>query len=88
MVIPAAAIQNGSQGTFVYVVKQDQTVEVRPVTVGVTEGNIASIDNGLAAGEKVVTDGQDRLQAGVDGGRAHGCPTGACGRRKRRRSSS
>lgn len=65
LVIPAAAIQNGSQGTFVYVVKQDQTVEVRPVTVGVTEGNIASIANGLAAGEKVVTDGQDRLQAGV-----------------------
>jgi multidrug efflux system membrane fusion protein len=65
LVIPAAAIQNGSQGTFVYVVKQDQSVEVRPVTVGVTEGNIASIANGLAAGEKVVTDGQDRLQAGV-----------------------
>jgi multidrug efflux system membrane fusion protein len=65
LVIPSAAIQNGSQGTFVYVVKQDQTVEVRPITVGVTEGNIASIANGLAAGEKVVTDGQDRLQAGV-----------------------
>ena len=43
IVIPAAAIQNGSQGTFVYVVKQDKTVEVRPVTVGSTEGNIASI---------------------------------------------
>ena len=65
IVIPAAAIQNGSQGTFVYVVKQDQTVEVRPVTVAVTEGNIASISAGLAAGEQVVTDGQDRLQAGV-----------------------
>jgi membrane fusion protein, multidrug efflux system len=65
IVIPSAAIQNGSQGTFVYVVKKDQTVEVRPITVGVTEGNIASIANGLAAGEQVVTDGQDRLQAGV-----------------------
>jgi membrane fusion protein, multidrug efflux system len=65
IVIPAAAVQNGSQGTFVYVVKQDQTVEVRPVTVAVTEGNIASISAGLAAGEQVVTDGQDRLQAGV-----------------------
>jgi len=65
IVIPSAAIQNGSNGTFVYVVKQDQTVEVRPVTVAVTEGNIASISAGLAAGEQVVTDGQDRLQAGV-----------------------
>jgi membrane fusion protein, multidrug efflux system len=65
IVIPAAAIQNGSQGTFVYVVKQDKTVEVRPITVGVTEANIASIAKGLNAGEQVVTDGQDRLQAGV-----------------------
>jgi membrane fusion protein, multidrug efflux system len=65
IVIPSAAIQNGSQGTFVYVVKQDKTVEVRPVTVAVTEGNIASISAGLTAGEQVVTDGQDRLQAGV-----------------------
>jgi multidrug efflux system membrane fusion protein len=65
IVIPAAAIQNGSQGTFVYVVKDDKTVDVRPVTVGVTEGNIASISKGLSAGEMVVTDGQDRLQAGV-----------------------
>lgn len=65
IVIPAAAIQNGSQGTFVYVVKADKTVDVRPVTVGVTEGNIASISSGLAAGDVVVTDGQDRLQAGV-----------------------
>jgi membrane fusion protein, multidrug efflux system len=65
IVIPSASIQNGSQGTFVYVVKQDKSVEVRPVTVAVTEGNIASISAGLAAGEQVVTDGQDRLQAGV-----------------------
>ena len=65
IVIPSAAIQNGSNGTFVYVVKQDKTVEVRPVTVQVTEGNIAAISAGLTAGEQVVTDGQDRLQAGV-----------------------
>ena len=65
IVIPSAAIQNGSQGTFVYVVKKDQTAEVRPITVGVTEGNISSVASGLTAGEQVVTDGQDRLQAGV-----------------------
>ena len=46
-IVPSAAIQNGSQGTFVYVVKQDKTVEVRPVTVGVTEGTISSIAKGL-----------------------------------------
>jgi len=65
LVIPSAAIQTGSQGTFVYVVKQDRTVEVRPVTVAVTEGNISSISSGLTGGETVVTDGQDRLQEGV-----------------------
>jgi multidrug efflux system membrane fusion protein len=65
IVIPSAAIQTGSQGTFVYLVKQDHTVDVRPVTVAVTEGNISSISSGLTGGEMVVTDGQDRLQEGV-----------------------
>jgi membrane fusion protein, multidrug efflux system len=64
-VIPVAAIQTGAQGTFVYVVKSDQTAEVRPLSVGITEGNIASVDSGLSAGEVVVTDGQDRLRAGM-----------------------
>ena len=40
--VPAAAVQRGTQGTFVYVVKPDQTVEVRPVKVGVTEGDLVS----------------------------------------------
>ena len=51
MIVPSAAIQRGSQGTFVYVVKADNTVEMRPVTVGITEGNDASIDSGLEAGD-------------------------------------
>jgi multidrug efflux system membrane fusion protein len=63
-IIPAAAVQNGAQGSFVYVVKSDKTVEVRPVTVGITQGTIVSIDKGLAAGDQVVTEGQDRLRAG------------------------
>jgi multidrug efflux system membrane fusion protein len=63
-IIPAAAVQNGAQGAFVYVVKSDKTVEVRPVTVGITQGTIVSIDKGLAAGDQVVTEGQDRLRAG------------------------
>jgi multidrug efflux system membrane fusion protein len=62
--IPAAALQRGTQGTFVYVVKPDQTVDVRPVTVGVTEGDLVSVDSGVAPGELVVVDGTDGLRAG------------------------
>ena len=46
-VVPSAALQRGPQGSFVYVVKQDKTVEVRPVTVSGTEGNLAEIANGI-----------------------------------------
>jgi len=63
-VIPAAAIQRGPQGTFVYAVKPDKTVEVRPVTVALTEANLSTIAQGIAPGDMVVTDGQDKLQAG------------------------
>ncbi len=63
--VPVAAIQRGNQGTFAYVVKPDSTVEPRPVKVGVTEGNLASIESGLKPGEMVVTDGQDKLQPGA-----------------------
>lgn len=60
--VPVAALQNGNQGQFVFVVRPDKTVEVRPVKVGFTEANTASIDQGLTPGELVVTDGQDKLQ--------------------------
>ena len=63
--VPVAAVQRGNQGTFTYVVKPDDTVEPRMVKLGVTEGNIASIESGLKAGELVVTDGQDKLQPGA-----------------------
>jgi multidrug efflux system membrane fusion protein len=62
-VIPSAALQRGPQGSYVFVVKQDKTVEVRPVTVATTEGNIAQIASGIVPNETVVTDGQDKLQA-------------------------
>jgi multidrug efflux system membrane fusion protein len=65
VVIPSAAIQTGSQGTFVYAVTPDNTVEVRPVRVGITQGNVVSIDKGISPGEQVVTDGQDRLRGGM-----------------------
>jgi len=63
-VIPAAAIQRGPQGTYVFVAKSDNTADIRPVTVAFTQDNLANIASGLSASEVVVTDGQDKLQAG------------------------
>ncbi len=64
-VIPAPAIQRGSQGSFVYVVKADRTATVRPITVGEIQGGEASIKTGLSPGELVVVDGADRLREGT-----------------------
>jgi multidrug efflux system membrane fusion protein len=61
-VVPTAAIQRSPRGPFVYVVKSDQTVEVRPVTVGVTDSDDVAIDTGLSVGEPVVVDGAERLR--------------------------
>jgi multidrug efflux system membrane fusion protein len=63
-VVPAAAIQRGPQGTYVFTVKPDKTAEMRPVTVALTEGSFADISSGLTPGETVVTDGQDKLLPG------------------------
>jgi len=63
-VVPTVAIQRSPRGPFVYVVKSDQTVEARPVTVGVTDGGDVSIDIGLTVGEQVVVDGAERLRDG------------------------
>jgi membrane fusion protein, multidrug efflux system len=64
LVVPAAAIQRGAQGTFVYVVKPGNTVDARTVHVALTEGTLSVVDKGLTGGESVVTDGQDKLQPG------------------------
>jgi multidrug efflux system membrane fusion protein len=63
-VVRAAAIQRSPQSSFVYVVKADQTVAARPVTVGPSDGDDISIDAGLHAGELVVVDGAERLRDG------------------------
>lgn len=63
LVVPTPAIQRGPQGTYVFTVKPDKTVEMRPVNIAVTEGNFTAINNGVNQGELVVTDGQDKLQA-------------------------
>ena len=64
ILIPAAGLQRSQQGLFVYVVKPDQTVQMRSVTVGATQGDVIAIATGLAAGDLVVTDGVDKLQQG------------------------
>ena len=65
VLIPAQAVQRGPQTTYVYVVKPDNTVEMRNVEVGPVEGDLASINKGLSPGESVVTEGVDRLQQGM-----------------------
>ena len=64
-VVPAAAIQRSPQGAFVYVVKADQTAAMRPVTIGVSQGDATAISAGLVPGDLVVTDGVERLRDGV-----------------------
>ncbi|MDZ8023999.1 MAG: efflux RND transporter periplasmic adaptor subunit [Nostoc sp. DedQUE11] len=63
--VPSQAIQTGQQGQFVFLVKPDKTVEMRPVTVGDTIGNETAIKQGLQPGEQIVTDGQFNLVPGV-----------------------
>src|SRR5580693_2910284 len=63
-VLPTAAILRGPQGTFVYLVKPDKTVEAHTVTIALSQGNITVVTSGLNPGDSVVTDGQDKLQTG------------------------
>jgi multidrug efflux system membrane fusion protein len=63
-VVPSEAIQTGQQGQYAFVVKPDQTVEMRVVTVGRTVGHETIVTKGISAGETVVTDGQLRLVPG------------------------
>jgi multidrug efflux system membrane fusion protein len=67
--VPTAAIQrgapNGQQGSYVYVVKSDNTVAVQPISIGPTDGSMTAVNTGLAAGDHVVTDGADRLREGL-----------------------
>ncbi|MDK1377909.1 MULTISPECIES: efflux RND transporter periplasmic adaptor subunit [unclassified Sinorhizobium] len=63
-VIPAVAVQSGQKGDFVYRLTDDDRVELRPVVVAANDGRDAAISSGLAAGDKVVTEGQLDLKAG------------------------
>jgi multidrug efflux system membrane fusion protein len=78
-VVPSAAIQRGPQGTYVFTVKPDKTVEMRNVTVSISQSNFVAITQGLQPGDTVVTDGQDKLQPGTKveirtGGGQNGSP--------------
>lgn len=62
--VPVPAVQRGEPGTFVYVITTDGTVSVRPVKLGPTDGGYTAVLSGLQPGERVVTDGTDRLRDG------------------------
>lgn len=72
VIVPAAAVQQGPAGAFVYVVAADQTVKMTPVHVAMTQGDSAVLEKGLAGGEQVVIEGANQLRNGgkVDTGSA------------------
>ncbi|CAH2408599.1 efflux RND transporter periplasmic adaptor subunit [Mesorhizobium escarrei] len=62
--LPTVAVQPSQKGPFVYVIKPDNTVEMRPVQVALTEGDNSAIGAGLKSGERVVVEGQAKLKSG------------------------
>ncbi len=63
--LPTAGVQRGVPGTFVYLINADSTVSVRPVQLGVTDGDHVEVLSGLAPGDRVVIDGADKLRDGA-----------------------
>lgn len=85
VVAPSVAVQTGQQGLFVYVIKPDMSVEMRPVTTGPSLDGRVVVETGLEAGERIVTDGQLRLTPGAKvaikgDGAAAASPAGTQGR--------
>lgn len=64
-VVPAQAVQNGQNGTFIYVVDEERRAQLRGVTVGPASGEIVVIEKGVKPGETVVSEGQLRLRPGA-----------------------
>ena len=62
--VPSAAVQRGAPGTFVFLVKPDQTVSVAPLKIGATEGETTEVQSGVQPGDLVVVDGADKLREG------------------------
>src|SRR4029077_5917728 len=65
LTVSAAAVQQGPNGPYTYVIKPDKSVEIRPIKVAQISEGQALIDSGLEANEQVVTDGQYKLKPGV-----------------------
>ncbi len=63
--MPIAAIQRGTQGTFAYVVSPEGTAAIRPIALGPASGETIAVEKGLQPGERVVTDGADKLRDGA-----------------------
>jgi len=78
-VVPIAAIQRGQPGTFVYLVKPDDTVTIRVVELGAADGDRVAITKGLQVGDNVVVDGVDRLRDGAKIRRPGAAPRAAAG---------
>jgi multidrug efflux system membrane fusion protein len=85
--VPASAVQRGPEGAFAFVIEDNRTVTMRPLKVAQIEGGTALIDDGLKPGERIVVDGQYKLQPGSlvkpagepqgRGGAAGGAPSDA-----------
>ena len=65
IVVPASAVQRGPQGLFTWIVTERKTAEPRPIEVGPTTGDVTVITSGLSEGERVITDGQYKVQRGA-----------------------
>jgi multidrug efflux system membrane fusion protein len=63
--VPIAAVQGVAPSTYVYLINADDTVSVRPIKLGPTDGEMVQVESGLAPGDRVVVDGADRLRDGV-----------------------
>ncbi|HDV6321302.1 TPA: MdtA/MuxA family multidrug efflux RND transporter periplasmic adaptor subunit, partial [Burkholderia multivorans] len=87
-IVPTSAVLTGSIGQFVYIVKPDNTVTVRKVKVGPVDGERTSIVDGVAVGERVVTDGSDRLREGAKISIPADQPKGASGAHGARAASA
>jgi len=64
-IMPTAGVQRGVPGTFVYLVNADNTVSVRKIDLGVTDGDRVEVRSGLQPGDKIVVDGADKLRDGA-----------------------
>ncbi len=63
--VPVAAVQRGAPGTYVYLVNEDNTVSVHTIKLGAQDGDFYAVESGLSPGDRVVTDGADRLRDGA-----------------------